>query len=106
MKPPNCPVCEGQTELYDYSKNLYHCYFCGTTFRHKPEPWSWSRYERTHWVNPDGHKLYIGYFVQFDGPKGYVEAEVKFWAKRPIVALRSICKSGKDPIEFAGQVVN
>lgn len=68
--------------------------------------WGWVRYERTFWKREDGRKLYIGHFKQDNDPYCWTVAEVRFWAMRPIVAMREICRSGKDPTAFADSVVN
>ena len=68
--------------------------------------WGWIRYERTFWINETGHRLYIGHFKQDNDPHCWTVTVVRFWAKRPIVALRSICASGTDPATFRDQIVN
>lgn len=70
-------------------------------------PWGWDRYERTPWVRQDGKtRLYVGHFRMDNDPHHWTIVEVRFWAKRPIVALRTICHSGRNPVEFADQIIN
>lgn len=71
-----------------------------------PKEWGWTSYERTNWEREDGRRLYIGHFKQNNDPFNWTEVRIKFWARRPIVALGTICRSGKDPVEFEGQAVN
>lgn len=73
--------------------------------------WSWERYERTILRRADGRKAYVGHFRRELKPIGPALASwenlpVVFWAKRPIIALRMICQSGRDPAEFHGQTIN
>lgn len=80
-------------------------------------PWYWERYERTLFKRGDGCKAYIGHFRRdltasecvAMRPKclaAWDNVPVVFWAKRPIIALRTICQSGRDPAEFHGQTIN
>ena len=68
--------------------------------------WGWVRYERTFWAREDGRKMYIGHFQKDHDPNGWTAAEVKFWARRPVVAMRAIANSGKNPADFMNQDVN
>jgi hypothetical protein len=77
--------------------------------------WAWERYERTYWVHENGTaRCYFGWFtrefsyINEDGLQchGFDRAEVRFWATKPIVAMRAICTSGEDPASFADTVVN
>ena len=69
-------------------------------------PWGWEHYERTFWKRDDGRKCYIGHFRMDNDPHHWTVTIVRFWAKHPIIALRMICQSGKDPKTFADQVIN
>lgn len=68
--------------------------------------WGWERYERTYWQREDGRKLYIGHFRSSNDPNAWTLTQIKFWARQPVVAMKAICQSGKDPLEFQNQVVN
>jgi len=68
--------------------------------------WGWIRYERTYRQREDGTKLYIGFFRQDHDPHAWTVVRVPFWAHKPIVALRTICQSDKDPGAYAHQTVN
>ena len=73
--------------------------------------WIWERYERTYLTRPDGRKCYIGHFRREvipvpPGIAAWDNLAVVFWAKHPIIAMRAIWQSGRDPAEFHGQMVN
>ena len=68
--------------------------------------WGWDRYERTNWARKDGRKRYIGHFRADNDPNHWTTQRIEFWAKHPVVALRTICQSGQDPRDFHCQVVN
>ncbi len=75
------------------------------------QPWTWERYERTYVTGPDGREAYIGHFRQQVTPippaiEAWDNLQVVFWAKRPVIALRAICQSGRDPATFHGATVN
>lgn len=68
--------------------------------------WGWTSYERTGFVRDDGSKLYVGHFRRENDIYNWTVQTIRFWAKRPIVALRTIVNSGKDPSKFNSQDVN
>jgi hypothetical protein len=71
--------------------------------------WGWDTYQRTLWKrdDPDGtRRLYIGKFLSLDLPPGYSTCTIRFWARKPVLAMRAIAKSGKHPSEFADTNVN
>lgn len=70
--------------------------------------WAILRYERTLLRQDDGLKLYVGHFCrgEYLSRDGWEECTVMFWARRPVLAMRAIVQSGKNPAEFAGQEVN
>ena len=68
--------------------------------------WGWTSYEKTHWKRDDGRKLYIGHFRQDNDPHNWTAQTIRFWAHRPIIALRGIVNSGKDPKVFDNKEVN
>lgn len=75
-------------------------------YERKDMDWGWDRYERTNWQRPDGCKLYIGHFRSANDPNGWTQTRIKFWAHKPIIAMRTICRSGSDPLEFHNQTIN
>jgi len=78
--------------------------------------WGWTRYKKSHWQRDDGYKAYIGCFQRsvksedvelwnlgdhtYSVFGDYIRVEVLFWSKHPVLAMRAICQSGKDPITF------
>ena len=68
--------------------------------------WAWDRYERTHWINPLGRKLYFGHFSRSVDGGGHEICVVRFWANRPVIALRQIVASDKNPEDYADSEVN
>ena len=68
--------------------------------------WGWARYENTHRVNENGRTLYIGYFKQDHDPHNWTVQRVSFFAKHPIIGMRSICASGEEPVTFAYKEIN
>lgn len=71
-------------------------------------PWSYGHYKRTHWIDEDGRRLYYGHFIKDPcvPGEGHETCKIGFWARRPVLAMRAIIASGKDPIEFNGQDIN
>ena len=67
--------------------------------------WGWTSYRKAGWGRKDGRNYYRGRF-QTEEPGGYYVCYVWFWAHRPILALREIVESGKDPLTFAEQTIN
>jgi hypothetical protein len=73
--------------------------------------WGWDRYQRTWWTNETGAKLYIGFFRKDNDPYHWTLERVEFWAHKPIVAMREICRQctqdeHKLPRDFYHKVVN
>jgi len=68
--------------------------------------WGWVRYQRLWWRDADGRRFYIGHFRNGPTSGYYSTAEVRFRARRPILALKAICESGKHPTTFANAAVN
>jgi len=78
--------------------------------------WGWTHYKWTYWQRDDGYKAYIGYFKRpvlsddvdrwnagdhtYSVFGEYIRVEVLFWSKHPVLAMRAICQSGKDPATF------
>ena len=71
----------------------------------KNPEYAWERYERTHWINDAGQKAYFGHFVCTNDPFGYSKVIIRFWATKPVLAMRKIALSNK-PLSFAGKIVN
>ncbi len=69
-------------------------------------PWGWDRYERTSWIREDGRPMYVGHFRMNNDPHHWTICRVRFWARRPILALREIVISRKHPEDFADRVIN
>jgi hypothetical protein len=67
--------------------------------------WGWTSYKRLGWANKQGQRLYEAH-LRSDGPRGFATCTIRFWARRPIIALRNIVNSGKDPIEFHQKEIN
>lgn len=70
--------------------------------------WGITSYRRSdYWVREDGRKGYVGCFLHTNcALLGYSSCSVHFWAKRPILALREIVNSGRDPVTFTEQTIN
>lgn len=68
--------------------------------------WGWTSYEKTSWVKDYDCKLYIGHFRTTDDPDNFTKVTIRFWARRPILALRKIVESGKVPLTFAEKTIN
>ena len=69
--------------------------------------WGWTSYRRTGWVKVGSeHRQYIGHFTRLDSLTSWTRATIRFWAHRPIIALRAICESGNDPIAYHNQNIN
>jgi hypothetical protein len=78
----------------------------------QPTNWGWTSYEKLGWVTVDEHGDHPMYYARFTGyvPDGnihhYWKAYVRFYARRPVLALRAIVESGKNPTDFADEVIN
>lgn len=72
----------------------------------KSYEWGWTSYKFSGWKKDDGCKFYRGRFMSIEEPGGYSVCYVYFWAHRPILALRKIVESGKDPLTFAEKTIN
>jgi hypothetical protein len=67
--------------------------------------WGYTSYEHTGWANDNDKKCYHARFMKIH-PDGYETCRMYFYASRPILALRAICNSGKNPIEYDNAEVN
>ena len=70
--------------------------------------WGWTSYSATGWARDNGIKQYIGRF-RGDDVDGYTYARIEFFARRPILALRSIVEElnqGANPLNFGERIIN
>jgi hypothetical protein len=68
--------------------------------------WGWTSYARKPWARDDGRKLYTFYLRSDTSTLEFQTCTIQFWAKRPILAIREIINSGKDPLSYDGKTVN
>lgn len=68
--------------------------------------WGWTSYRATGWRHESGRRIYKANFRAPEGPMGFRLCGILFAAARPILALREIANSGRDPMDYSGQVVN
>ena len=69
--------------------------------------WGYTSYKRIPlWTNDEGQHLYEARFVRYIDMRSYDLQVIRFWAHRPVIALRSICQSSRDPIDFHGKSIN
>jgi hypothetical protein len=68
--------------------------------------WECDWYKRASRKRQDGRRLYVGHFRATERPLSFSIVRVPFWTRRPGLALRTICDSGCDPMEFKGQNVD
>ena len=70
--------------------------------------WGWTSYNATGWTRLNGGKQYIGRF-RADDVDGYTYARIEFYARRPIIALRSIVaelNQGANPLNFENETID
>lgn len=76
--------------------------------------WGWTSYRREPWLiqGDDGieRRCYRARFrsqpTRTSAGRSWEERTIVFCAQRPILALRTIANSGKDPLEFDGRQIN
>ena len=71
--------------------------------------WGWTSYRRTGWCDGYGNQLYRARLTtrgDADPDDTWDECIIVFCAKRPVLALRAICDSGTNPLEFHGKFVD
>ena len=68
--------------------------------------WCCTSYKKEQWVRENGQKYYRANFMIQDSLLSYRRCAMYFWARRPILALREIASSGKEPLEFDGKEIN
>ncbi len=74
--------------------------------------WYWTSYRRDYsdaylpGQKVGDRKCYIGCFYAEDGLPCFWRSTIRFWAHRPVLALREIVQSGKHPREFTDTLVN
>ena len=74
-----------------------------------PEPqqiWGWTSYELTPWRDDDGRKLYVAHFRREHDYHSWSTQTIRFWARRPLIALRTIANSGNEPCEYNNATIN
>ena len=65
-----------------------------------PVRWEWTSYRRTGWINRQGQRLYTVHFQSIEGLKGYTRIMLHVWSRRPVLALRALCKAEKSQEEL------
>lgn len=71
--------------------------------------WGWTSYKRTGWIHASNRRIYSANFMAVgldENELGYAKCRVMFAALHPILALRAIVDSGKDPLDFDDTVIN
>ncbi len=68
--------------------------------------WGWTSYKREPWAREDGRRLYTFNMRSDVSTLEFQFCTLRFWAKRPMVAIKEILASGKDPLEFDGKTIN
>ena len=71
--------------------------------------WGWTSYRRLPWRRDNGAKLYEVHLWAPEAPMGWQTIRLRFWARRPILALRMICQGLKKPgdvLAYADQELN
>lgn len=62
--------------------------------------WGWTSYRRAGWLNQQGQRLYVVHFQSIEGQNGYTRITLHVWARRPVLALRALCKEKKSEEEL------
>ena len=62
--------------------------------------WGWTSYRRAGWLNQQGQRLYVVHFQSIEGQNGYTRMTLHVWARRPVLALRALCKEKKSEEEL------
>ncbi|MFY4728769.1 hypothetical protein [Nitrospira sp. BLG_2] len=62
--------------------------------------WGWTSYRRAGWLNQQGQRLYVVHFQSTEGQNGYTRITLHVWARRPVLALRALCKEKKSEEEL------
>jgi len=65
-----------------------------------PVSWGWTSYRRAGWVNQQGQRLYVVHLQSIEGQDGYTRMTLHVWARRPVVALRVLCKEKRSEEEL------
>lgn len=52
--------------------------------------YGWTTYKNLNWKRDDGRKLYKGIFRAENDPYSFTVLNIRFWAKRPVSAMRLI----------------
>lgn len=67
-----------------------------------PVSWGWTSYRRAGWVNQQGQRLYVVHFQSIEAPNGYIRITLHIWARRPVLALRALCRRKRASKNFSG----
>jgi hypothetical protein len=62
--------------------------------------WGWTSYRRAGWLNQQAQRLYVVHFQSIEGQYGYTRITLHLWARRPVLALRALCKEKKSEEEL------
>lgn len=62
--------------------------------------WGWTSYRRAGWLNQQGQRLYVVHLQSIEGQNGYTRMTLHVWARRPVLALRALCKEKKSEEEL------
>ena len=68
--------------------------------------WGWTSYRREGWTRDDGRRLYTFRLRSDTTTLGFQTCTVQFWAKRPMLAIRAVINSGRDPLTYHGTAIN
>jgi hypothetical protein len=68
--------------------------------------WGWTSYKKMPWARQDGRHLYTFNLRSDTATLGFQTCTIQFWAKRPILAIREIIASGRDPCSYHHETVN
>lgn len=60
----------------------------------------WTSYRRAGWINQQGQRLYVVHFQSIEGQNGYTRITLHVWARRPVLALRALCKEQRSQDEL------
>ena len=68
--------------------------------------WGWTSYKKMPWARQDSRHLYTFNLRSDTATLGFQTCTIQFWAKRPILAIREIIASGRDPCSYHHEIVN
>ena len=70
------------------------------------DSWGWTSYRRTGWRTEERREYKAKFRTEGDAIHGFSEVTIRFLARFPILALRTIAESGRDPSEYHGLAIN